>query len=74
MNLNIQLELQGTMTIQKWREASNVCPPFIIFIFSGKINGLGGKGLCFFFKADFQLLSEEDIGKSHFATLTESRQ
>lgn len=28
----------------------------------------------FFFKAYFQLLSEEDIRKSHFATLTESRQ
>ena len=29
---------------------------------------------CFFFKGDFQLLNEEDIRKSHFATLTESRQ
>ena len=49
MTLNVQLESQGTMTIQKWREASNVCPPFVIFIFSGKMNGFGGKGICFFF-------------------------
>ena len=35
---------------------------------------LGEKVSVFFLKADFQLLNEEDIRKSHFATLTESRQ